>query len=126
MGSYTTQSGSVSYGWRYSNSMKENHNMSIQMIARPLMTLDEIKRIKKGSFVVLKTGANPMKVKIPFYKEWGIEFNDDFYVKDKDIMVPEYISINELKQKIVDGALEVEAKNKYKENSKKVLFEKVK
>lgn len=126
MGNYTTQSGSISYGWRYSNSMKENHNMSRQMIGRPLMMPDEIKKIKKGDFVVLKTGANPMKVKIPFYKEWGIEFNDDFYVKDRDIRVPEYISINELKQKIVEGALEVEMDNKNKDNGKKILFEKVK
>lgn len=83
------------------------------MAARPLMTADEIKRIKKGSFVVLKTGAYPMKVDIPLFKKWGITFEEDCVPENKNIKIPQYISINELKEKIVDSVLESEPANKH-------------
>lgn len=62
-------------------------------------------REKKGNFVLLKTGAYPMKLKNPFYKKWNIEFEDDFTAKTRDIKIPEYISINTLKEKIIDIAI---------------------
>ena len=100
--------------------------MSIQMMARPLMTPAEIKRIKKGDLLIMKTGTNPMKVKIPFYKSWGIEFNDDFEAVSKDIRIPNYISINELKEKIVESVLSVEPIISSENRSKKIVFEKIK
>ncbi len=131
MGNYTTQSGSVSYSFKYANSRMENQNVSRQMMAKPLMSADQIKRIPKGTFVSLKTGAFPMKIEIPFYSEWGIILDDDFQVNDRDICVPEYISINKLKEKIVEGALEEENESSVNEygdstSKKKVIFEKVK
>ncbi|WP_234122367.1 type IV secretory system conjugative DNA transfer family protein [Clostridium hydrogenum] len=105
------------------NSLKENHNMSMQMVGRPLMAPDEIKRIPKGEFVILKTGADPMKVNIPFYGEWGIELNDDFVPETRKIVVPQYISVRELKDKIVQEAIK---ESEEKEVEKKSLYDKLK
>ena len=57
LGSRTVMSGSVSKG-------KDNPSQSLQMIERPLMNPDELKSLPKGTFVVMKTGFYPMKVKL--------------------------------------------------------------
>ena len=54
LGSRTAQTGYISKG-------KES-SQSLQMIERPLMTPDELKSMPKGQFIVMKTGAHPMKV----------------------------------------------------------------
>lgn len=69
------------------------------MAARPLMTADEIKRIKKDNLVVLKAEVYSMKINVPLFKEWGITLEDYCIAESKDIKTP--ISINELKEKIV-------------------------
>ena len=46
------------------------------------MTADELKSLKKGNFIVTKTGANPMKSKLKLFFEWGIKFEDEFYMKE--------------------------------------------
>ena len=57
LGSRTVMSGSVSRS-------KNDPSQSLQMIERPLMTPDELKSLPKGTFVVMKTGFYPMKVKL--------------------------------------------------------------
>ena len=52
LGEQTVQSGSVSCG--------KEKSQSLQMIGRPLMTVDELKSMPKGQFIVMKTGAHPM------------------------------------------------------------------
>lgn len=70
LGSRTVMSGSVSRG-------KNDPSQSLQMIERPLMTPDELKSMPKGQFVVMKTGAHPMKVKLKLFFNWGITFDDE-------------------------------------------------
>ena len=70
LGSRTVMSGSVSRG-------KNDPSQSLQMIERPLMTPDELKSMPKGQFVVMKTGAHPMKVKLKLFFNWGITFDTD-------------------------------------------------
>ena len=70
LGSRTVMSGSVSRG-------KNDPSASLQMIERPLMTPDELKSMPKGQFVVMKTGAHSMKVRLKLFFEWGIEFDKD-------------------------------------------------
>lgn len=103
MGSYTTQVASVS-----SKNTIEKKNLSVQMASRALMTADEIKRIPKGEFVVLKTGAYPMKVNMPLFKDWGVNFEEDCIPKKRDIKIPQYISVNELKENIVNSVIDDE------------------
>ncbi len=69
LGSRTVLSGSVSRG-------KNDPSESLQMIERPLMTADELKSMPKGRFVVMKTGAHPMRVKLKLYYDWGITFDE--------------------------------------------------
>lgn len=92
MGTYTVLSGSVTRG-------KES-SKSLQMIERPLMTSDEIKSIKKGSFIVLKTGFNPMKSKFKLFKKWGIVFEELFILEENVERVVKYTSKYELEQNI--------------------------
>lgn len=68
LGSRTVLSGSVSRG-------KNDPSESLQMIERPLMTAEELKSMPKGRFVVMKTGAHPMRVKLKLYHDWGITFD---------------------------------------------------
>ena len=76
LGSRTVQSGSISKG-------KDSGSQSLQMIERPLMTPDELKSMPKGQFIVMKTGAYPMKVKLKLFFKWGITFGEPYTVSDK-------------------------------------------
>ena len=76
LGSRTVQSGSVSKG-------KDSGSQSLQMIERPLMTPDELKSMPKGQFIVMKTGAYPIKVKLKLFFQWGISFGAPYTVPDK-------------------------------------------
>ncbi len=60
-------SGSVSKG-------QNQNSHSLQMIERPLMSADELKSMKRGNFVVMKTGTNPMRTMLLIFMKWGIEF----------------------------------------------------
>ncbi len=75
LGSRTVMSGSVSQG---SNAPSK----SLQMIERPLLTSDELKSIPKGNFIVMKTGTNPMKTKLPLFLDWGIKFEKQYTRKE--------------------------------------------
>ena len=75
LGSRTAQTGYISKG-------KES-SQSLQMIERPLMTPDELKSMPKGQFIVMKTGAHPMKVKLKLFFQWGISFGEPYAVPDK-------------------------------------------
>ena len=73
LGTRTVMSGSVSQS-------KNDPSRSLQMIERPLMTADELKALPKGTFVVTKTGFNPIQVKLKLFFKWGIQFEDKPYV----------------------------------------------
>ena len=47
------------------------------------MTADELKSMPKGQFIVMKTGAHPMKVKLKLFFQWGISFGAPYTVPDK-------------------------------------------
>ncbi len=70
LGTRTALSGSVSKN-------KGEPSESLQMIERSLMTADELKSLPKGDFIVMKTGAYPMRVKLKLFFEWGIKFYEN-------------------------------------------------
>ena len=76
LGSRTVQTGYISKG-------KDNGSQSLQMMERPLMNADELKSMPKGQFIVMKTGAHPMKVKLKLFFQWGISFGAPYTVPDK-------------------------------------------
>ena len=88
LGSRTVLSGSVSQG-------KES-SQSLQMIERPLMTPDELKSVPKGEFVVMKTGAHPMRTHLRLFLDWGITFEKDCPMPEPVIRRVAYAGCEEL------------------------------
>lgn len=76
LGTQTVLSGSITRG-------KNDPSQSLQMISRPLMTPDELKALKKGHFIVTKTGTNPMKTKLPLFIKWGITFEEAYRIEEQ-------------------------------------------
>ena len=93
LGNQTVQSGSISKG-------KNDPSQSLQMIERPLMMTDELKTMPKGQFIVMKTGAHPMKVKLKLFFKWGISFGEPYTVLDKGNRPVAYAGKNALAKAI--------------------------
>ena len=95
LGSRTVMSGSVSRG-------KNDPSQSLQMMERPLMTPDELKSMPKGQFVVMKTGAHPMKVRLKLFFNWGITFdeNNPYAVEEYANRIVQYASRKQLEDAV--------------------------
>ena len=76
LGSRTVMSGSISKS-------KDDPSQSLQMMERPLMTADELKSIPKGEFIVMKTGAHPMKTRLRLFSDWGITFGEPYVLPER-------------------------------------------
>lgn len=94
LGSRTVMSGSVSKS-------KNDPSQSLQMIERPLMTPDELKSLPKGTFVVMKTGFYPMKVKLKLLFKWGIEFEEQYQIAENGNREVHYANRSELFNNII-------------------------
>ncbi len=106
LGSRTVLSGSVSRS-------KNDPSQSLQMMERPLMTSDELKSMPKGHFVVMKTGAHPMKVRLKLFFKWGIFFGEPYEVLKDGIRRVAYAE----KQDVINGILEKFAPVQMKEDT---------
>ena len=96
LGSRTVMTGSVSRS-------KNDPSQSLQMTERPLMTADELKSMKKGSFIVMKTGAHPFVSQLKLFMKWGISFPSQVYtVEDRGARRVQYISRERLIHAITD------------------------
>lgn len=95
LGTRTVLTGSVNKG-------KNDPSESLQMTERPLMSADELKSMPKGQFVVMKTGAHPMKVRLKLFFDWGISFGEPYAVKENANRKVEYAEKKELIEKIVE------------------------
>ena len=92
LGEQTVLSGSVSHG--------REESQSLQMIGRPLMTVDELKSMPKGQFIVMKTGTHPMISKLKLYFKWGITFGNPYLLPDKGARAVRYLERDELMREI--------------------------
>lgn len=88
LGEQTVLSGSVSNG--------KEKSQSLQMIGRPLMTVDELKSMPKGQFIVMKTGVHPMISPLKLYFKWGINFEEEYRLPDKTARAVSYKESDEL------------------------------
>ena len=88
LGEQTVLSGTVSHG--------REKSQSLQMIGRPLMTVDELKSMPKGQFIVMKTGTHPMISKLKLYFKWGIQFGEPYLLPDKGARAVSYMERDEL------------------------------
>lgn len=94
LGTRTVMTGSVSRS-------KNDPSQSLQMTERPLMTADELKSLKKGSFIVMKTGMHPFISKLKLFFEWGIKFGDAYSVANRGVREVSYAD-----RKIIEEAIE--------------------
>ena len=92
LGEQTVQSGSVSHG--------KDSSSSLQMIGRPLMTVDELKSMPKGQFIVMKTGTHPMISPLKLYFKWGISFEKPFILPDSGARKVSYMERDALFQAV--------------------------
>lgn len=97
LGSQTVLSGTVSK----TSGEKGNTNRTMQMIERPLMTVDELKSMPKGHFVVMKTGCYPMKTRLQLFFKWGISFEDAYSISEKSARKVNYADKCELERAIL-------------------------
>ncbi len=93
LGNQTVQSG-------YISKAKDGVNQSLQMVSRPLMSPDELKAISKGSFIVMKTGTNPMRTRLRLFLDWGITFGEPYQTPDHGQRRVYYADRRELEEAI--------------------------
>ena len=86
-------SGSVSKG--------RDTSQSLQMMERPLLSPDELKTMPKGQFVVMKTGARPMRTRLRLFLEWGIEFGEPYAPEERAHRPVAYADKAELERSIL-------------------------
>jgi len=114
LGSRTVMSGSVSRS-------KNDPSQSLQMIERPLMTPDELKSLPKGTFVVMKTGFYPMKVKLKLFFDWGIKFEKPYEIAENSNRKVCYASRQELIDSII-GTYYPQPTSRENEDGKNVML----
>ena len=93
LGNQTVQGG-------YISKAKDGVNQSLQMVSRPLMSSDELKAIPKGSFIVMKTGTNPMRTRLRLFLDWGITFGEAYQIPDRGQRKVYYANRRELENAI--------------------------
>ena len=96
LGKQTVLSGSVSKA-----AGKDGSSRTLQMIERPLMTVDELKSMPKGSFIVMKTGCRPMKTRLKMFFRWGISFESAYSVTEQAERKVLYADREELEMEIL-------------------------
>lgn len=95
LGTRTVMTGSVSRS-------KNDPSQSLQMTERPLMTADELKSMRKGNFIVMKTGTHPFISKLKLFFKWGIDFDCEPYsVADKGARKVEYTNKDIIEDEIL-------------------------
>ena len=92
LGKQTVLSGSIS-----KTAGRDGSNRTLQMIERPLMTVDELKSMPKGHFV----GCYPMKTRLKLFFKWGIEFEEAYAVEEQAERKVQYADRTELETEIL-------------------------
>lgn len=95
LGTRTVMSGSISRG-------KNDPSQSLQMMERPLLTADELKSLKKGNFVVMKTGTHPMQTRLRLFLDWGITFDKTYETEQRANRKVHYADKTELEKNIIE------------------------
>ena len=79
LGNRTVMTGSVS-----TNKLGGNSSRTLQMMQQPLMSPDQIRTLKQGNFILMKTGLHPSRFTLDFYEKWGISLSDKYsYISEK-------------------------------------------
>ena len=93
LGEQTILSGSVTQS-------RNDGSRSLQMMSRPLMTVDELKTLPRFHFIITKTGCHPMRTKLDLFFKWGIELNSEYIVEKKEVKTVHYAGKDGLMREI--------------------------
>lgn len=111
LGEQTIMSGSITQS-------KGDGSRSLQMMSRPLMTVDELKTLPRFHFIITKTGCHPMKAKLDLFFKWGIKLDSEYIVPKKAVKEVHYAGKEGLMKKI-DRRENVKPKEKQSAASEK-------
>lgn len=95
LGEKTVQTGSISRG--------KDKSQSLQMTGRALLTPDELKAMPRNTFIVTRTGVNPMKSTLLLFFKWGIKLDLPFEVRDSVIRKVVYADKEQIEKLIAQG-----------------------
>lgn len=96
LGSNTVLSGSIS------KQRDQPSTAQLSMIERKLMFASELKQMDIGNYVVQKTGASPLKTKLKLFKKWGIELNEEYTMKTKQVKEVHFMDVNQMEDSIIE------------------------
>lgn len=82
LGDKTVMTGSISKG--------RDKSKSLQMTGRPLLTPDELKSMPRDTFIVTKTGTNPMKTVLLLFFKWGIALDEKYEPREAIVRKVDY------------------------------------
>ena len=104
-------SGTVSRG-------RSDGSQNLEMIERPLLSPDELKSMPKGSFIVSKTGTNPMRTRLKLFKDWGIAFGKPYAVEERSNRSVDYADRFGLEEEIIrrNAAYYPESRQRFEES----------
>lgn len=94
LGTRTVRSGSVSAG-------RDQQSRTLQMMERELMKADELRRLPKGSFVLMKTSVRPCITRLPLFLDWGIRFEKTYDPPRNEMRKVTYASLSELRENLL-------------------------
>ena len=90
LGEETVMTGSISQG--------KDKSKSLQMTGKPLMSPDQLKTMPRDTFIVTRTGVNPMKTILRLFFKWGINFDKEYKLPNPKVREVKYTD----KRKIED------------------------
>lgn len=110
LGEKTVMTGSISRG--------KEKSQSLQMTGRALLTPDELKSMPKDTFIVTRTGVNPMKTILKLFFKWGITFDLEYKSKEAVVRKVEYVD----KEKVEKAIINDKMKNLYTTEENKAII----
>ncbi len=89
----TVMSGSIS---KRSGTSDSQNSTTYQMMKKPLMSADQIRRMGKGEWVLMKSGMHPAKMKLPKLENWNIQIDKEhpYKIKSKASRTVEFADRN--------------------------------
>ena len=66
------------------------------------MTVDELKSMPKGHFIVMKTGCHPMRTRLKLFFKWGIQFEDAYSIEEKAERKVQYADCREVEAAVLE------------------------
>lgn len=99
LGNQTVAAGSVSTNNREGRGLFDsgsNSSRSVNMIARPLMTPDELQLLPFGKWVVNRRGSHPFIANMPRYDKWGIRLEAPISQKHEEYVPTAYAKLDDV------------------------------